>query len=292
MTFFPLFGDEAREDSDPTNLQGGHITIGHEIRKLFLVSDNQAYNRLYELVGQDRLAASLREAGLSEGQILHRLSESRSAEENRRSPRVEFTGDTFRHEVEERESAPLPPRPAMAGISVGRGYFSSGRLIEEPMDFSGKNYVPLAELQRGLCMVVRPDVDCGGPGFELAEVNRELLLRAMHQTPGQSDNPIYRPEEYPDSWVKFLLPGVRRVIPAERVRIYNKIGRAYGFSTENAWVVDTGTGDSFFLAATLYTNQDDVLNDDLYEYESVADPFLADLGEAVAREIWRFSPSH
>lgn len=36
----------------------------------------------------------------------------------------------------------------------------------------------------------------------------------------------------------------------------------------------------------LYTNADGVLNDDEYEYETVADPFLADLGEVVARAVW------
>ena len=72
----------------------------------------------------------------------------------------------------------------------------------------------------------------------------------------------------------------------ERLEIYNTIGQAYGFTTENAWVVDRPTGRSFFLAATLYTNRDGVLNDDRYEYQEIALPFLADLGEAVARRLW------
>jgi hypothetical protein len=36
----------------------------------------------------------------------------------------------------------------------------------------------------------------------------------------------------------------------------------------------------------LYTNDDGVLNDDRYEYQAVAEPFQADLGEAVARWLW------
>ena len=49
---------------------------------------------------------------------------------------------------------------------------------------------------------------------------------------------------------------------------------------------DRETGRWFFLAATLYTNPDGVLNDDRYEYQEVALPFLADLAEAVARHLW------
>jgi len=51
LVFHPLFEDELLEEADDSNLEGGQITVRHEIRKLFLVSDNQAFNRLYELVG-------------------------------------------------------------------------------------------------------------------------------------------------------------------------------------------------------------------------------------------------
>jgi hypothetical protein len=109
----------------------------------------------------------------------------------------------------------------------------------------------------------------------------------MTQFPAESANPLYPAADHPDEHVKFVLPGVRRVVPAEQARVLDKTGQAYGFTTENAWVVDRGTGRSFFLAATLYSNEDGVLNDDLYEYAEVAEPFLADLGEAVARHLWR-----
>ena len=37
--------------------------------------------------------------------------------------------------------------------------------------------------------------------------------------------------------------------------------------------------------AVLYTNADGVLNDDAYEYEQVADPFMADLGQVVLTQL-------
>lgn len=291
LVFHPLFEGEVLEDVDPTNLDGGRITVRHEIRKLFLVSDNQAFNRLYELVGQDRLAASLARAGLGGARIVHRLSEPRTVEENRRFPRIDFLGregDGKRvlYTLPERISQPLPPGREVAGLKVGRAHVGpEDRVVEEPLDFAEKNRISLADLQRGLCMVVRPDVDCGGPGFQLSEADRALLLEAMSQLPRESRNPLYDPAEYPDSYVKYLLPGLARVIPPERLRIFNKIGQAYGFTTDNAWVTDTATGRSFFLAATLYANDDGVLNDDQYDYATVALPFLADLGEAAARRL-------
>jgi hypothetical protein len=285
LVFHPLFAGELREDTDPTNLVNGRFTVRHEIRKLFLVSDNEAFNRLYELVGPDGIAASLARAGITGGRIVHRLSEARTAAENLRLPRIDFAGAGFTHTLPERTAAPLPPAPPAPGLEIGDAYLSGDSRVEGPMDFTAKNRFPLVALQRGLCMVVRPDVDCGGAGFALTSADRELLVEAMGQLPRESANPVYDPAEHPDASAKWLLPGVGRVLPAERARIHDKSGQAYGFTLDNAWVVDTATGHSFFLAAALYTNDDGVLNDDQYDYEEVALPFFADLGEAAARAL-------
>ena len=71
------------------------------------------------------------------------------------------------------------------------------------------------------------------------------------------------------------------------VRIYNKLGQAYGFSLDNAYVEDTTeTGrTAFFLTACLYTNRNGVLNDNCYEYESLGEPFLSQLAEACWLEL-------
>lgn len=283
LVYPPLFPDEELEERDPSNLDGGRITAAHEIRKLFLVSDNVAFNRLYELVGPARLNRSMHRAGLASARIVHRLAERRTPEENLRLPRIEFAGDGFRHVIPERTDELELADDSIAGIEVGTGQMVDGALVPGPMDFSEKNRMSLADLQRALAMVVRPDVDAGGAGFRLSEHQRALLRDAMHPYPRQSRNPVYDPEEYPDEWVKFLLPGLCRVIPGDGLRIYNKSGMAYGFLTENAYVVDLETGRSFFLAATIYANENGVLNDDDYGYETVSEPFLADLAEAVAR---------
>ena len=286
LTYRPLFDDEVVEADDPSNSDSGRITAAHEIRKLFLVSDNIAYNRLYELAGPAAVNRSMHRAGLETARIVHRLSEARTPAENLRLPHVVLDGHDFRTRLPERtDRLDLPPIP-VGGLSIGRGYLSGGELVAEPLDFSEKNRMSLADLQRGLCKVVRPAVDAGGPGFDLSDRQRALLMEPMRQYPRESRNPVYDPREYPDDYVKFLLPGLERVLPRKRLRIYNKVGQAYGFSVENAYVEDAETGRAFFLAAVLYTNSDGVLNDDEYEYDEVALPFLADLGEAVARALW------
>jgi len=51
LVYHPLFDDDGLEKRDEDNVEGGTITVRQEIREIFLVSDNQAFNYLYELVG-------------------------------------------------------------------------------------------------------------------------------------------------------------------------------------------------------------------------------------------------
>ena len=49
-------------------------TVNDDIRQIFAVSDNESYNRLYELLGRDYINNRLREKGLNKTRIAHRLS--------------------------------------------------------------------------------------------------------------------------------------------------------------------------------------------------------------------------
>lgn len=292
LRLHPLFEGEKVEESDATHLAGGTITVGHEIRKLAIVSDNEAFNRLYELVGQDGIAAALARAGLDEPRIVHRLAEPRGAAENRRYPRTDFLlPDGTVHAIAARESPALPAPPPLPGLLVGRGYLADDVRIDEPMDFSGKNRIWLADLQRGLCKIVRPDADCGGGRpFALADADREFLVEAMSIVPRESTDPLYDPAEFPDDYAKPTLRGLEREMPREQLRIVNKYGQAYGFTTDNAWIENRETGRGYFLAATIYTNADGILNDDRYEYATVAKPFFEELGQMIGAAL-RAKPS-
>ena len=68
-----------------------------------------------------------------------------------------------------------------------------------------------------------------------------------------------------------------------RVRVFNKVGWAYGCLTDVSYVADFGNKVEFMLTATIYVNADGILNDDKYEYEEVGWPFLYQLGQTIYR---------
>ncbi|MEL6143199.1 MAG: serine hydrolase, partial [Bacteroidota bacterium] len=59
-----------------TTAKGGLPSIAHYIRQIFLVSDNQAYNRLFEFLGQAYINEGLQKIGLHNSRILHRVGVS------------------------------------------------------------------------------------------------------------------------------------------------------------------------------------------------------------------------
>lgn len=289
LAIAPLFPGDAAQTNDVGNLSGGCITVGQELRKLALVSDNEAFNRLYDLVGHEALNANMHALGLPSVVINHRLSEARAIPDMRASASVTFHVPNYEPMVIPARRSQLSLTNSATGLLVGSAHLKGEELVPGPMDFSGRNGGSLEDLQNLLVKVARPDIDSGTLGLRLSASHRERLLAAMTLYPRESANPIYPADRYPDGYGKFLLPGVRRVFPAtlpgERVEITGKIGRAYGFSVENAYLRNPKNGRAVFVTAVIYTNADGVLNDDEYDYTTVADPYFADLGELIAR-VW------
>ena len=287
MEIAPLFSGDVAQAGDASNLKGGDITVGHELRKLALVSDNQAFNRLYDLVGHEELNHSMHALGLRSVVINHRLSEPRKIPDMRASAAVTFRVPNAGPIVIPARSSKLMLTNNANGLFVGNGYMSGDQVVNTPMDFSGRNGISLVDLQDLLVKVARPDIDLGTPSLRLSETHRARMLQAMTEYPRESTNPVYAPKNYSDESSKFLLPGIRRVFPSatpgERVESTGKPGRAYGFSIENSYIRNPANGRAVFVTAVLYTNADGVLNDDKYDYATIADPFFSDLGELIAR---------
>ena len=62
---------------------------------------------------------------------------------------------------------------------------------------------------------------------------------------------------------------------------FNKVGDAYGFLSDVAYIVDFEKNIEFMLSARIYCNADGILNDDKYDYENVGLPFMKQLGKMI-----------
>jgi hypothetical protein len=164
-------------------------------------------------------------------------------------------------------------------MHIGQAYLDSqGQLVKQPLDLSQKNVFALPDLQRLLQAVVLPETVPARRRPHLSASDYDRLRLALSQAPAQSRSPRYDSLHYPATYAKFLLGGGGQGRLPPGVQVFNKIGQAYGFLVDNAYVRDAAHGVEFLLAATLYVNADGVLNDDQYEYDSVGLPFLRALG--------------
>ena len=67
----------------------------------------------------------------------------------------------------------------------------------------------------------------------------------------------------------------------DNIKIFNKVGLAYGFVVDNAYIIDTKNNIEFLLTAVIYSNSNQTMNDDEYDYEKISIPFLASLGRKI-----------
>ena len=135
--------------------------------------------------------------------------------------------------------------------------------------------------QDALVRIVRPDLALAKSTPDLDYARRALgTLASASGLAGYSRNVVADYELSP------FLRGLERVRPRGQLELYAKVGQAFGFLTANAYVVDKKTGRAFFLAATVFANPDGTMNDDVYAYDTIAFPVLADVSEAFAKHAF------
>lgn len=268
-----------------TSAAAGRPTVGNYVRKALLVSDNDAFNRLYELVGPAELNRELARLGLRRSRLQHRLSVGDQEPGSRHTNPVRFFADTAAAQLLYAQPAGYYagpwPRPGLRGEAIGRAYLQGSQQVAGPLDFSQKNAFPLPDQQRLLRAILFPETVPPARRLRLAPADYARLRAALSELPRESPHPRYDPAHFPDTYAKFLLGGAGLAPLPPGVRVFNKIGQAYGFLIDNAYVQDETHGIEFLLSAVLYVNADGVLNDDKYEYDSIGFPFLRDLGRRV-----------
>lgn len=257
-------------------------TFAQEIIKIFAVSDNDAYNRLFEFLGTDEINHRLENKGIGPIRISHRLS-TENADRTTTRPLVVYLNDSTL--INRKRSYNKTPKPLLLNsIEKGKGYYDDGDLIMEPFDFALKNYYPIDAQHAVMKRIIFPELFSKKEQFHIDKEQRQRLLKAMSVLPRDVG---YNTRKFYDSYGKFFMYGDTKEPVPKTPKIYNKVGYAYGTLTDCAYIKDTKNDIEFLITATILVNQDGIFNDDLYEYESVGIPFLAELG----RELYQLQLS-
>lgn len=265
--------------NDPST-PNGRPTIEHYIKKILLVSDNDAFNRLYEFLGQEYINNTLHKMGYEEVQIVHRLDISLTEDENRHTNPVRFF-DTSGKLIYEKPLEASKLVYATRNTKMGTGFYRGGEIVNEPFDFSKKNRVSLTTLHSIVRSIMFPEAVAKKQRFRLSNDEYDFLRKYMSMTPLESKFPFYDKENYWDTYVKFLLYGTEKNVSKNGIRIFNKVGDAYGFLIDAAYIADFTNNVEFMLSAVIHCNSDGIFNDDKYDYDEIGYPFMKHLGQVI-----------
>jgi hypothetical protein len=274
-------------DRDPQTPAQSDTTTGHGypcvaqyVKKILLVSDNDAYNRLYEFLGQEKINASLWRKGYIGSKIVHRLSAPNFSREDNCwiNPIYFLAGDTFTINrastfscIDQDLFFEIQP---YENLQQGIGYINStGDLVNTPFDFKYRNLFTVNSLHRMIHSIFFEE-----SMWDLTREQRALVIKSMGMRPAESTSPSYN---YPDNYCTFFIYGEGEHEIPDHIRIFNKVGWAYGYLTDGAYIVDFKNNVEFILSASIYVNKDGIFNDDVYEYESIGLPFLSKVGQII-----------
>lgn len=257
-------------------------SLANYIKKVFIVSDNDAYNRLYEFLGQRAVNEKLWRKEYLSVLINHRFVGGLTREENRftnpftfylkdkiifEQP-LQFNHDQYQNDVED--------------LLQGKGVVEGDSVHAHPKDFTYSNYFALEDQHEMLKSIFLPQSVASEKKFNLTKDDLAFLKKYMSMLPRESEFTEYHDHKhYPDSYVKYFIYGDTKESIPEHIKIFNKVGMAYGYLIDNAYIVDSKNQVEFLLSAVIYVNEDGIFNDDKYEYDEIGLPFLANLGRVI-----------
>jgi hypothetical protein len=273
----PLFGNHNNEYGDIKLIKPN--SIAQLIKEALVVSNNAAYNPLYDFVTQQGANKRFKELNLKKAVICNRFSIS-DKNEHRHSNFLEIKNKTGEGVLYSQIQTYNPTQP-MCGFKntmFGEQHFEKGKLVDGPKNFTYSNYIPLSEMNEFMKRFFFPKETF--TTWNLKKEDFTFIKRNMALLPRMSNNPVFDEEKYPDSYMKyFMIGGTNEHLPSN-IRMFSKLGQYFGWTSDAAYIVDYTNGVEFFLSAVIYTNSKHIAADNDEEYKAIAIPFMAQLGKA------------
>ncbi len=259
-------------------------SIAQYIKRMFLISDNFAYGRVYEFLGVDYIHNRLSNLGYKNIRIVNRFDGGCIGSEHTSTNPISFYSDDLKLQYLQKQQTSLTSYSHPLGkVTVGKAYINSkNKKINSPKDFSGMNYMSLQNIHTLLQRLIFNDYYPIGNQYHLTKNDQSFLIDYLTRYPRESKHPTYNTKEYFDSYKKYFIYGdSKKPITDTTLKITNIVGQSYGFMVDCAYIQNQTKHIEFMLSAVIYTNANEIINDGKYEYNSIALPYMAELGRQV-----------
>ena len=254
------------------------------IKIMLTVSDNAAYNSVYEFLTPAYITNQLMDRNLRSINIYRRFAGC-SVAENLKINSISFynANDDFiiKQEASVLGLAEMAEKYKYTNAKlIGDNHEANSTILNKPYDFNYNIEASLVDLHEGLVRLVYPNSILPEFSWKINPNDRDFVLKHLGLYPKELNIPKYSDTlKYPDNLYKYIALGNETNLSNIHLRTFSKLGLSYGFVTETAYVVDFTENIDFFLSISMYVNENKTVNDNQYEYETVARPFCAKIGE-------------
>tara|TARA_B100000902_G_scaffold394139_1_gene449840 strand:- start:6507 stop:7658 length:1152 start_codon:yes stop_codon:yes gene_type:complete len=252
------------------------------IADIFLVSDNSASNILIDFIGYNYFNQEMKNVGFEKTYLNHKFNPD---------PYFNYTwkiSDYFNNVISSNGDKQLiiKAEAKTKGLFKGERRYLNGEILGEPLNFSEKNRFSIADMHNLIKYIFYPEIFDKENSFNLSVEDYDFLRYWMSRfTYEDIGEKFIQNENFFETYNKFFIHGDEQIPINENIRVYNKIGQAYGTSLDNGLIKNYQDNIEFILSATIYTNKNNVMNDNLYEYRDIGVPFLAKLSRAIYQEF-------
>jgi len=249
------------------------------IADVFLVSDNSAANVLIDFIGYNYFNSSMSNLGFANTYLNHKFNPDPFVD----SSWIISSLDNEIISSNENQITVLASSN-ISNLKKGEKRFINGEIKNESLDFSTKNRSSLTDMHNIMKNLIYPETALSKFNLNVEDYDflRYWMSRFTYEDLGAK---YIGDSKFFSSYNKFFIQGTDTILNNTDVRVYNKIGQAYGTSTDSAYIKNYKEDLEFFLTATIYTNKNKIINDNIYEYGDTAIPFLSKLSKALYKNL-------
>ena len=249
------------------------------IADVFLVGDNSASNVLIDFLGYNYFNSSMNDAGYENTYLNHKFNPDPFVDSSWRI-------STLDNEIisSNENQINILASSNISNLKKGEKRFIDGEIKNESLDFSSKNRSSLTDMHNIMKNLIYPEISISKFNLNVEDYDflRYWMSRFTYEDLGTK---YIGDDKFFNSYNKFFIHGTDSILKNTDVRVYNKIGQAYGTSTDSAYIKNYKEDVEFFLTATIYTNRNKIINDNIYEYGDTAIPFLSKLSNALYENL-------
>jgi beta-lactamase class A len=249
------------------------------IADVFLVSDNSASNVLIDFIGYNYFNSSMSNLGFANTYLNHKFNPDPFVD----SSWIISSLDNKIISSNENQITVLASSN-ISNLKKGEKTLINGEIKNESLDFSSKNRSSLTDMHNIMKNLIYPETALSKFNLNVEDYDflRYWMSRFTYEDLGAK---YIGDSKFFNSYNKFFIHDTDTTLNNTDVRVYNKIGQAYGTSTDSAYIKNYKEDLEFFLTATIYTNKNKIINDNIYEYGDTAIPFLSKLSTALYKNL-------